>query len=639
LQSAGLSAAEPSDDPPARLSWALDALAVAAIERSLHGANAAMGTLAAMKTFAARHDDPRLWQAWAAAVARVGAGLTRGALGDRLFQELGDCLDAHGTPDMRLAWAQGAAPTDNDARPIPRQQQIVAAIRALARRHDDELMLRVAWAKGVSALLGHLVRRELADAARILADLKATAAATDDPEIGTIWAEAACRCLAEPAYLAADLDRARSELADAKARLHGEHSPWPKAAATVHDVLVARDAAAADALRGEIKALAQAGRDEDPWRAWADATLAAIKQIRFADYPKARALFAELTTVAGQAGYHGKRALSDARGLLQDREVKLAAGLIHEVLRPLTLAAEATETGDGLRVSRLDASNSPNLATVGHGIYCRELILTGTAIATLPDDLQVVQRLDVSGCSRLERLPDNLKVGQLIARDCVALTALPAGLRVAYLDLTGCTSLAALPADLVVRNGQLSLRGCARLKSLPPGIGPLAQLDLSGCLNIAALPPTLAVTAWMDVGGSGLTALPPQLAGVAIRWHGVPIDERIAFRPETLDAREILAEPNAERRRVMMERFGLDRFMRDAKAQMLDQDRDAGGPRRLLRIELPDDEPLVCVSVICPSTQRQYMLRVPPTMQTCRQAIAWTAGFDDPDDYRPAVET
>jgi hypothetical protein len=143
----------------------------------------------------------------------------------------------------------------------------------------------------------------------------------------------------------------------------------------------------------------------------------------------------------------------------------------------------------------------------------------------------------------------------------------------------------------------------------------------------------------MDVGGSGLTALPPQLAGVAIRWHGVPIDERIAFRPETLDAREILAEPNAERRRVMMERFGLDRFMRDAKAQMLDQDRDAGGPRRLLRIELPDDEPLVCVSVICPSTQRQYMLRVPPTMQTCRQAVAWTAGFDDPDDYRPAVET
>jgi len=133
--------------------------------------------------------------------------------------------------------------------------------------------------------------------------------------------------------------------------------------------------------------------------------------------------------------------------------------------------------------------------------------------------------------------------------------------------------------------------------------------------------------------------MPPHLAGLAIRWRGVPIDARIAFRPETLDAREILAEPNAERRRVMMERFGLDRFMRDAKAQVLDQDRDAGGPRRLLRIELPGDEPLVCVSVVCPSTRRQYMLRVPPSIETCRQAVAWTAGFDNPDDYRPTVET
>jgi hypothetical protein len=34
-----------------------------------------------------------------------------------------------------------------------------------------------------------------------------------------------------------------------------------------------------------------------------------------------------------------------------------------------------------------------------------------------------------------------------------------------------------------------------------------------------------------------------------------------------------------------------------------------------------------------------YALRVPPTMRSCRQAAAWMAGFDDPDDYRPLVET
>jgi hypothetical protein len=89
----------------------------------------------------------------------------------------------------------------------------------------------------------------------------------------------------------------------------------------------------------------------------------------------------------------------------------------------------------------------------------------------------------------------------------------------------------------------------------------------------------------------------------------------------------------------MLERYGLDRFMVDAEAETLDEDSDAGGKRRLLRLKLEGDEDLVCVTVVCPSTERQFVLRVPPTMRTCRQAIAWTAGFDDPDMYHPMVET
>jgi hypothetical protein len=101
----------------------------------------------------------------------------------------------------------------------------------------------------------------------------------------------------------------------------------------------------------------------------------------------------------------------------------------------------------------------------------------------------------------------------------------------------------------------------------------------------------------------------------------------------------VLAERNAERRRVMLERYGLDRFMADARAEILDEDQDAGGRRRLLRLTLEGDEDLVCVTVVCPSTDRQFVLRVPPTMRTCRQAVAWTAGYDDPDLYSPRVET
>ena len=88
-----------------------------------------------------------------------------------------------------------------------------------------------------------------------------------------------------------------------------------------------------------------------------------------------------------------------------------------------------------------------------------------------------------------------------------------------------------------------------------------------------------------------------------------------------------------------MERMGNERFFQGAEAQVVDVDRDAGGERRLLRVGMGWNEALVCLSVHCPSTGRRYLLRVPPTVRTCRQAVALTAGFDDPAAYRPLVET
>src|SRR5215467_12774679 len=73
---------------------------------------------------------------------------------------------------------------------------------------------------------------------QVLADIRALA--MDDPKVWTIWTQAACECLANPVYVAADLGRALSELAEAKARLDRARSPWLRAAMTIHDLLVAR---------------------------------------------------------------------------------------------------------------------------------------------------------------------------------------------------------------------------------------------------------------------------------------------------------------------------------------------------------------------------------------------------------------
>ena len=227
----------------------------------------------------------------------------------------------------------------------------------------------------------------------------------------------------------------------------------------------------------------------------------------------------------------------------------------------------------------------------------------------------------------------------MLLRNCIGLTALPSGLDVCFLDLSGCTALENWPDSACVRIGGLSIRGCTRLKLLPANLGQLSQLDLRDCPNITRLPPGLEITSWIDVADTGLSELPDSLAHVGIRWGRVLIDGRIAFHPETLSAVEILAEQNVERRRVMLLRFGMEKFLDAVSAELLDEDRDPGGPRRLLQVPLQGDEPLVCLSVHCPSTGRHYLIRVPPDTKSCRHAAAWVAGFDNPDDYRPLVET
>ena len=125
--------------------------------------------------------------------------------------------------------------------------------------------------------------------------------------------------------------------------------------------------------------------------------------------------------------------------------------------------------------------------------------------------------------------------------------------------------------------------------------------------------------------------------------HGVRVPATVIEAREHMTVQDILAESNAEIRRVKLEVFGWQRFARETRARQLDADVDATGPRELLCIDLPDDEPLVYVSVTDPAKLRlglaaMTLLRVPPRMRTCREAVAWTFGREVAD-YTPSVET
>jgi len=272
-------------------------------------------------------------------------------------------------------------------------------------------------------------------------------------------------------------------------------------------------------------------------------------------------------------------------------------------------------------------------------LHCYELDARASKLTSLPPDLKIDGRLVLDDCAVLTSLPRGLSAGSISLRNCKSLRALPEELSTWFLDMTGCSSFETWPESGTIHNGSLLLRNCIGIRSLPGWIGRLSQLNLAGCVQLGKIPENISVSGWLDIGGTGITSLPSGLQGAPLRWRGVRIDERIAFHPEQLSAREALAEKNAERRRVLIERMGYLRFAQEAKAKVLDEDEDRAGKRQLLSIDLKEDEPLVGLSCRCPSTGRQYLLRVPPKTKTCHQAAAWIAGFDDPSRYHPQIET
>jgi hypothetical protein len=211
-------------------------------------------------------------------------------------------------------------------------------------------------------------------------------------------------------------------------------------------------------------------------------------------------------------------------------------------------------------------------------------------------------------------------------------------LLVRNLDLSACTRLTELPASTAARLWNLNVSGCTDLCELPAGMHYLQVLNVGGCRKLTELPRGMRVQSRIEVADSGLKGLPQSLRSTRVSWRGVLVPDHVAFHPETITAREILYETNLERRRVLIDRMGMQRFVEEVGAETIDADEDAGGPRRLLRVPFQGEE-IVCLEVHCPSTGRKYVLRVPPQVQTCAEGAAWIAGFNNARRYRPVMET
>jgi hypothetical protein len=114
-------------------------------------------------------------------------------------------------------------------------------------------------------------------------------------------------------------------------------------------------------------------------------------------------------------------------------------------------------------------------------------------------------------------------------------------------------------------------------------------------------------------------------------WRGWQVSKATVLEKPTAD--RILKEANQTEREVLIQRMGVENFVREAELQQVDSFRESS----LLRVNTAEkrsryqngnwtDAPLALafLKVICPSTQKAYFLRVDPDAENAKQALEST---------------
>ena len=124
-------------------------------------------------------------------------------------------------------------------------------------------------------------------------------------------------------------------------------------------------------------------------------------------------------------------------------------------------------------------------------------------------------------------------------------------------------------------------------------------------------------------------------------YDGVMVPPNYVNRPEDLKFDEVIKHKNTEVRYVGMKIYGYERMREEKRFIVLDTDEEKG--QELLKFDGAMDEPIILVKVINGTpepngTYKEYFLHVPPTITTCKQAVAWTFGKEE-KTYHPSQET
>ncbi len=213
------------------------------------------------------------------------------------------------------------------------------------------------------------------------------------------------------------------------------------------------------------------------------------------------------------------------------------------------------------------------------------------------------------------------------------------------LDLEDCWNIEDIRVlSSLTQLTDLNLRDCRKIKDFS-SLCYLPDLDLEKLVlpvnrNIEdILPNDLILHSHQDDQGRFHHETGPSISykgGLNLyHWHGVRIPrEWITTKPPS--PKEALSWKNMEQRWAACEIIGWKNIICELDAKVINENPD---PEigTLLEVGIPNFGRNRFLRVRC-GTGREFVLAVPPTMRTARQANAWTWGLDE-DDYYPEIRT
>ena len=106
-------------------------------------------------------------------------------------------------------------------------------------------------------------------------------------------------------------------------------------------------------------------------------------------------------------------------------------------------------------------------------------------------------------------------------------------------------------------------------------------------------------------------------------YHGFQVPAWVIEKPQDITTAKIEAEENTELKRIMLEIFGVGRFITEVGGVIIDEDHsEQDGHRQVIKDKLGN----VTFHVGDPSTSRMYFLALPPDTKTCKEAEAFLSG-------------